>query len=150
SMPKENFIDFKNKINELLAAIPPITRVNQDHFDAQIKFNDINRSLLRELDKMEPFGMGNSRPMFRMENASLESFKILKDAHVKWTFTDKENPKNKLSGISFYFIGKWGAQSPDEIFQKQSEGLTLYFTLGINRFRGNEIIQLMVEKIYTP
>lgn len=150
SMPKDNFTDFKNKINELLSQIPPITRVNQDSFDARVSFNNIDRGLLRELDKLEPFGMGNPKPVFRMEDAVLESYKILKDVHVKWTFTSRSNPKNKLSGISFNYIGKWGAQSPDDLFQKQEDGLTVYFALGINRFRGNEIIQLMVEKIYTP
>lgn len=150
SMPKENFDGFKAAMSDLLKEIPPITRVNQDYFDAQISFNDIDRSLLRELDKLEPFGMGNAKPVFRMEDAVLESYKVLKDVHVKWTFTSRSNPKNKLSGISFNFIGKWGAQSPEELFHSQSEGLTVYFGLGINRFRGNEIIQLMVEKIFTP
>ena len=150
SMPKENFTDFKNKINEMMAGIPSITRTNQDFFDALISFNDIDRDLIRELDKLEPFGMGNARPVFRMEDAVLESYKILKDVHVKWTFTSRSNPKNKLGGISFNHIGKWGAQSPEELFRKQQDGLTVSFGLGINRFRGNEIIQLMVEKIYTP
>ena len=99
---------------------------------------------------LEPFGMGNAKPLFRMEDARLDSYTILKDVHVKWVFTHKDNPRIKIGGISFNFIGKWGAQSPEEIFQAQSQGLTIYFGLGINRFRGNEIIQLMVEKIYTP
>lgn len=150
SMPKDNFTDFKNKLNQLLSEIPPITRVNQDHYDAQISFNDIDRNLLRELDKLEPFGMGNPRPTFRMDDAVLDSYKILKDVHVKWTFKSRSNPQNKIGGISFNYIGKWGAQSPEELFQKQEEGLSTYFSLGINRFRGNEIIQLMVEKIFTP
>ena len=150
SMPKDNFTDFKNKINDLLADIPPITRTKQDFFDAHISFKDINRQLLKELDLLEPFGMGNAKPVFRMEDARLDSYTILKDVHVKWTFTHKDNPKMKIGGISFNFIGKWGAQAPEEIFQAQHQGLTVYFGLGINRFRGNEIIQLMVEKIYTP
>ena len=150
SMPKENFTDFKNKINMLLSQIPPIARTKQDIFDAQISFNDIDRALLKQLDMLEPFGMGNAKPLFRMEDARLDSYTILKDVHVKWVFTHKDNPRIKIGGISFNFIGKWGAQSPEEIFQAQSQGLTIYFGLGINRFRGNEIIQLMVEKIYTP
>lgn len=150
SMPKDNFTDFKNKINMLLSQIPPIARTKQDMFDAQISFNDIDRQLLKQLDMLEPFGMGNAKPLFRMEDARLDSYTILKDVHVKWVFTHKDNPRVKLGGISFNFVGKWGAQSPEEIFQAQSQGLTIYFSLGINRFRGNEIIQLMVEKIYTP
>ena len=92
--------------------------------------------------------MGNERPKFRMSDCLIESYKILKDIHVKWTFVHKDNPKIKISGISFNFIGKWNAPLPDEIFQKQnSEGITAQFQIGINRFRGNEIIQLMVDKV---
>jgi hypothetical protein len=38
---------------------------------------------------------------------------------------------------------------PDELYNAQhSEGITVQFQIGINRFRGNEIIQLMVDKIF--
>jgi single-stranded-DNA-specific exonuclease len=98
---------------------------------------------------MEPFGMGNNRPVIRMKDCIIESYKVLKDIHVKWTFAHKNNPKMKIGGISFSFIGKWNTPSPEELFQAQhSEGLTVQFQIGINRFRGNEIIQLMVDKVY--
>ena len=98
---------------------------------------------------MEPFGMGNQRPTFRMVNAKIQSYKILKDVHVKWVFTSDDLPGQKISGISFHYIGKWNCLLPEELYQAQeSEGLTAQFTLGVNRFRGNEIIQLMVDKIF--
>ena len=149
SMPKENLDLFKERMNSYLETIPQIERTVQDQFDVEISFKDINRQLVKELESMEPFGMGNSRPVFRMKDCRLESFTILKDLHVKWTFVHKENPKVKVSGISFNFIGKWNCLSPEELFHAQeSEGLTVQFQIGINRFRGNEIIQLMVDKIF--
>ena len=60
----------------------------------------------------------------------------------------KNNPKIKIGGISFNFIGKWNTPHPEEIFSAQyTEGINVQFQIGINRFRGNEIIQLMVSKI---
>ncbi len=148
SMPKENLPAFIERMNGFLAEIPEIERTKQDHFDIYLKFDEINRKLTKELELMEPFGMGNGRPVFRMTDARLESFSILKDVHVKWTFVSNSNPKQKISGISFNFIGKWNCLLPEEIYQRQeSEGLTVQFQIGINRFRGNEIIQLMVDKI---
>lgn len=149
SMKKENLEAFKERMNGLLKNIPEIERTKQDHYDIYLKFDEINRKLVKELELMEPFGMGNERPVFRMTDAKLESFSILKDIHVKWTFVSKSNPKQKISGISFNFIGKWNTLLPEEIYQRQeNEGLTVQFQIGINRFRGNEIIQLMVDKIY--
>jgi len=148
SMKKENLGAFKDKIQQLLIEIPEIERTVQDHYDIDISFNNINKQLVKELEQLEPFGMGNSKPIFRMQDCLLESYQILKDVHVKWNFVHKNNPKIKIGGISFNFIGKWNTPHPEEIFSAQyTEGINVQFQIGINRFRGNEIIQLMVSKI---
>ena len=146
-MPKENLYKLKDRLKAALKDVPEIIRTNQDYFDAEISFQDISPSLVREFDKMEPFGMGNERPLLRMRDAKIDSFTLLKDIHVKWFFNSPKT-KNKIQGISFFYIGKWNTPSPEELFQYQKDGeLMIYFRLGINRFRGNETIQLMVEKI---
>lgn len=149
SMKKENLPKLKQRLNDFLSPIPEIQRTVQTHFDIEMSFNDINRQLVKVLESMEPFGMGNSKPVFRMKDCIIESYKVLKDVHVKWTFVHKDNPKMKIGGISFNFIGKWNTPLPEEIFSAQrSEGITVQFQVGINRFRGNEIIQLMVDKVF--
>jgi single-stranded-DNA-specific exonuclease len=148
SMEKENFYRLKDRLNKALENVPEIVRKNQLTFDAEISFNDISPQLVREFDKMEPFGMGNEKPLLRMSDAQIDSYSLLKDIHVKWFFKAKQNPKAKIQGISFHYIGKWDTPTPDELFKWQQEGnIHIYFRLGINRFRGNETIQLMVEKI---
>ena len=149
SMNRENLAALKTMLNNQLQQIPEIERTVQKHYDLEIPFNSINKDLVKKLESMEPFGMGNEKPVFRMKDCVIDSYKILKDLHVKWTFTHKDNPKFKISGISFNFIGKWNTPSPEQIFSAQStEGITVQFQIGINRFRGNEIIQLMVGSIY--
>lgn len=148
SMPKENLDSFKEKISIYLSDIPEIQRTVQNYFDSEISFNDISRDLLKQLEQMEPFGMGNDRPVFQMKDCIVHSYTLLKDIHVKWFFTHKDNPNKKISGISFNYIGKWGCPHPDVIIEKQKvDPLVLQFQIGINRFRGNEIIQLMVDKV---
>jgi single-stranded-DNA-specific exonuclease len=147
SMPKENFAEFKKRMNEQLKEIPVIGRTTQDHFDIEIDFNEINHDLLRDMEKLEPFGQGNKRPVFRMKGIQIDAYRVLKDQHVRWDITSKSGGR-KLQGISFFYIGKWGQPSPEEIFQRQTEEeITLQFTLGINRFNGREYIQLMIEKV---
>jgi single-stranded-DNA-specific exonuclease len=149
SMKKENLAAFKNKMFSLLKDIPHIQRTVQDQYDLEISFNDINKQLIKELEIMEPFGMGNPKPIFKMTDAVIDSYTVLKDVHVKWIFKSAKNPNFKIQGISFNYIGKWNCLLPDELFAKQEqEGLSLYFTLGVNRFRGNETIQLMVSKVF--
>jgi single-stranded-DNA-specific exonuclease len=148
SMRKENFPHFKNKMNKLLSTIPSNLRTKNSSFDLEINLEDIDPALVKDLEKLEPFGPGNTRPVFRMKNALVQSYKIMRDIHVRWHFSNIKEKKNALQGISFNYIGRWNELLPEEIYNSQKEnGLNVQFTLGINKFQGNETIQLMVEKI---
>jgi single-stranded-DNA-specific exonuclease len=147
SMKKENFYIFKDRMNELLKPIPFSLRTKTRTFDVEVGIEEINSNLLKDLEKLEPFGPGHEKPVFRMKNAIIQSYRIMKDAHVRWTFSGI-NSKVSVQGISFNYLGKWNEMTPEELFELQGRaGLTVQFTLGVNRFNGNETIQLMVEKL---
>ncbi len=148
SMKKENFPEFKNKMTKLLQNIPFGLRTKTSSFDVEIGIEEINAQLVKDLEKLEPFGPGHEKPVFRMKNAHITSYRIMKDAHVRWSFAPAGNIKNAIQGVSFNYLGKWNEATPEELFNLQTKsGLTVQFTLGINRFNGNESIQLMVEKL---
>jgi single-stranded-DNA-specific exonuclease len=148
SMKKENFPAFKARMTELLKTIPFNLRTKTSSFDVEIGLEEIDAKLVKDLELLEPFGPGNERPIFRMKNAQISSYRIMKDAHVRWTFSGLGPHKSTIQGVSFNYLGKWNEATPEELFQQQTKsGLTIQFTLGINRFNGNETIQLMVEKL---
>ena len=147
SMPKENLRAFIDGMNASLKDIPAITRTRMEFYDLDIDASEINPQLMRDLDLLEPFGMGNEKPKFRIKGVKLVSFDLMKDVHVRWNLAKE---KTKLKGISFNYVGKFDTTSPAEIFSTQNlknEDLSVYFTLGLNRFNGNESIQLMVDKL---
>lgn len=147
SMRKENLPEFKQRMKALLKNIPASLRTKTRSFDIEVGIEEISGHLLKDLDKMEPFGPGNEKPVFRMKNAVIQSYRIMKDAHVRWTFSSSTS-KVSVQGISFNYLGKWNEMSPEELFDLQGKsGLTVQFTLGVNRFNGNETIQLMVDKL---
>jgi single-stranded-DNA-specific exonuclease len=148
SMKAENLPKLREELNQILLKIPEIQRTRQNFFDVDISFEEINLTLVRAIDMLEPFGMENARPIFRLGDFVIESFKILKDAHVKWTLVSKKNPSARLFGISFNYINKWGELDPAELFEIQNTTeLKAYCSVGLNRFNGNEFIQLMIERI---
>ena len=150
SMREENLPILKEKLNAALASIPAIERTVTHTYDVEIKPEDVTPALVKQLELLEPYGMGNEKPLFKMKGFRLDSYDLLKDVHVRWNFSSLENPKVKLRGISFNYIGKWEALHPEDLFRNQTipgNELCAYFTLGINRFNGNEYIQLMVNKI---
>ena len=147
SMPKENLRAFIDGMNASLKNIPAITRTRMEFYDLDIDASEINPQLMRDLDLLEPFGMGNEKPKFRIKGVKLESFDLMKDVHVRWNLSKE---KTKLKGISFNYVGKYDTTAPAEIYSTQNlkhEDLSVYFTLGLNRFNGNESIQLMVDKL---
>lgn len=147
SMRKENLPAFKEKMHNLLKIIPQSLRTKISCFDVEVGIEEINASLVKDLEKLEPFGPGHEKPIFRMKNATIQSYRIMKEAHVRWSF-GAANKKVQLQGISFNYLGKWNESSPEELFKQQAHsGLTIQFTLGINRFKGNETIQLMVDRL---
>jgi single-stranded-DNA-specific exonuclease len=146
-MKAENFNAFKKRMHELLKPIPAPLRTKTRSFDVEVGIEEITAHLVKDLDKLEPFGPGHEKPVFRMKNAVISSYRIMKDAHVRWTFGGL-NSKVSVQGISFNYLGKWNEMTPEELFELQGKaGLTVQFTLGVNRFNGNETIQLMVEKV---
>lgn len=148
SMKKENFRAFQERMNTLLRPLPAPLRTKTQSYDIEIGIEEINAKLVKDLDLLEPWGPGHERPVFRMKNAKIQSFKIMKDAHVRWTFAEANGKKIMLQGISFNYLGKWNEMTPEELFALQEKsGLTVQFTLGVNKFNGNETIQLMVERV---
>lgn len=147
SMKKENLREFIENMNKLLKDIPAIERTRMEFYDLEINAGEINPQLMRDLDLLEPFGMGNEKPIFKIKGVHLDSFDIMKEAHVRWNLSHQ---KTKLKGISFNYVGKYEAKRPEEIFSTQNlkhEDLSVYFTLGLNRFNGNESIQLMIDRL---
>lgn len=150
SMPKENLQEFTRNMKALVSSIPAIERTVQNYYDVEITAKEVNPTLLKELELLEPFGMGNQKPIFKMKGFRLDSYDLLKDVHVRWNLSSIDDPSVKLKGISFNYIGKWGVTHPEELYNAQSlnnEELTAFFTLGINHFNGNKYIQLMIERV---
>lgn len=148
SLKRENVAGLQKRLAEIIARLPANLRTRPERWDVELAPEEINAGLVRDLAHLEPFGNGNERPVFRMSGVRLASYRVLKDAHVRWSFAPLKNPNAALTGISFNYLGRWNEPTPDEIFQRQQNSpLTLQFGVSINRFNGNESIQLQVERV---
>ena len=49
----------------------------------EIDASEITPQLLRELEMLEPFGMGNEKPLFKIRGVRLDSYDIMKEAHFR-------------------------------------------------------------------
>jgi len=147
SLKEENFASFKQKIQAEIQKIPLQLRMPNSYYDLELSPEQINVELAQQLSIMGPFGPHNEKPVFHLKDFQIESFKLMKDIHVRWFFSSKKNPQIKLQAVSFNFVGKWGVPHPQEIFRMQDEvNLKAEFFLDINKFNGKSFLQLQVQK----
>jgi single-stranded-DNA-specific exonuclease len=87
---------------------------------------------------MEPFGMGNSQPVFLMNDVTIEEITpISHDRHIKLHLSKQ--------GKSFYaFVFGMGAKSCQFV---KGDLLDIVFSAEINSYRGNESVQLVIKDV---
>jgi single-stranded-DNA-specific exonuclease len=120
---------------------------NKTIYDMKSDLSIVNMKNWREIEKLEPFGLGNPKPIFLFENVKIEKIKKFgkngSGEHLEITFSDgDENKKNKTVAISFF-------SNIDSFKNTLLEGLkvNLLATFDLSRFRGREELRLRIEDI---
>ncbi len=151
SMKKEKLNLLQEKLEAELEKIPEILRKQHHSFDLEVNFEELNAELLIELQKLEPFGVGNPKPILRISNAKVQNYQVLKGNHVKWTLTQGrpgQATNRNLGGISFNYFDRWNTLSPEEILRKQEEQqVQIDCHLGKNFFNGRSFLQAYISSI---
>ncbi|MDR2457144.1 MAG: single-stranded-DNA-specific exonuclease RecJ [Clostridiales Family XIII bacterium] len=139
SIKKENFTELKNNIIKDMIDKeknnPEFFEMNYD-YDLKIKVDEINLDLAKEIEKLAPFGNGNNKPVFKIEDIKVEQFyRIGKD---------KEHLKFKIGNIDAILF--YNAKKYIEIFEK-NEPIDIYANLNVNEFKGNKTVQVIAQHI---
>ena len=104
--------------------------------DAPLHLKAITPDLVRGLDAMGPFGMGNPRPVFHATPVEIvDGPRSLKERHLKMTFCQ--------DGRRFRAIA-WRAAERAEFLEKNRSGVDLAFSLERNEFQGETYLELNV------
>ncbi|MEI3596585.1 MULTISPECIES: single-stranded-DNA-specific exonuclease RecJ [unclassified Oceanobacillus] len=102
----------------------------------EVEIAEINEGLIDEINRLAPYGMGNPKPVFKIEHIPAEGRQIgSKKNHLKLQF--REDGK-LLDGIGFGFGNLYYAISPNTPLQVVGE-------LGINEWNGNRKPQIMIQ-----
>lgn len=106
--------------------------------DSELAFTAIDRSLIAAIAQLEPFGVGNPRPLFDTRNARmLQPVRTLKEKHVKLRLRDSD------AGRPFDVIGWRMREQTDALGLTVGESLDIAYAIEENtdpEFGGIQLI----------
>ena len=137
---EKNFSRFKEKFLALAAEkLAGVELVKKLAIDAEIRLSQISWDLVGELERFEPFGEANPKPLFCAKKLNIEQVQTVgaDGKHLKALVSQDGDVNNlhKLIGFSF---GDWCAKL------KTGDKIDIVFELGVNEWNGNREFQLKI------
>ncbi len=136
----DNFDKFKNKIVKYASSQNFAAEKNEDIFDMEINFKDIDMKFVKSLELFEPYGYGNEEPLFVSKNVKVNDINRMQKNNKLHLRLDLMQDNRKLNGIIW--------NSSEEEVQKllSSNYIDIIYKLKVNRFNGNEDARIYIEK----
>ncbi len=144
TMKPENVGEFTRRFNEYVEQhIDPQMLVPQVEIDSELLFSDITPSFRRDLNRFQPFGPGNTAPVFLTRGVSSHGDARLVGAeleHLRMDLMQRQKPNTTLQAIAF--------QQPSHYeWVRSGRPVDVCYTIVENHYRGIISTQLRVKDI---
>ena len=136
----ENLETFRSAINTTASKLDPSLLEIKEKIIGELCGNDIDFELLKILEQFEPYGEGNNRPKFIIQNAEIRNIKYFgaeKD-HSRVTLHFKPNEQVLHELLAFR----------QKVSFSLNNKITCSYTINRNEYRENVSLQLIIERIY--
>ena len=113
------------------------------HIDKELEPADVTLDLIAELSRLEPYGMGNSRPVFSLSGATVEEIRPIgrEKQHVRLIARGAD--RTRLSGVAWSQAGLCDAIVEGDV-------IDVAFQLERNDFNGMSSPQLVIQDVHLP
>lgn len=113
------------------------------HIDKKLEPADVTLDLIAELSRLEPYGMGNSRPVFSLSGATVEEIRPIgrEKQHVRLVARGAD--RTRLSGVAWSQVGLCDAIVEGDV-------IDVAFQLERNDFNGMSSPQLVIQDVHLP
>ena len=155
SLPKENIEELRRRLNDNCTLegddFEPVI-----HIDIAMPLKYATMDLVREFSKLEPFGNGNSKPLFAHKNVSLLSGRILGKNRNCGKYTILDEDSNRYEMMYFGNMEKWhefladryGRSAVDELYDGTCRGdmkINIAYYPDINSYMGRDSLQIIMS-----
>ncbi|MDD2871115.1 MAG: single-stranded-DNA-specific exonuclease RecJ [Candidatus Gracilibacteria bacterium] len=137
SIKKEVFVEFRTKI------VTEINKLNFSYYkkelvvDKVIRFEELGFSFLNKVNKYKPFGLGNPKPIFMIENLEYDKMEFLGQGRDHLRFTTKHGFK-----IFAFYMGDYY-----EAIKRKGGRVSLIFDISEDSWMGKKNLMLKVVDI---
>ncbi len=146
SMKEENIDEFRNRLSDYVEKHIRLDQITpQLNIDCELNFEDINSDFLKYMRLFNPYGPGNTKPVFITHNVlDNGSSKIVGKnlEHIKFELVDGKCDK-VMNGIAFNM-----AKYFDYI--KQRKPFDICYTIEESKHRKSTSVQLQIKGIRIP
>jgi single-stranded-DNA-specific exonuclease len=108
------------------------------YLDAEVRFADLQFAFLEHHERLQPFGIGNSQPLFLARNVRAAETRILKEKHCRFSLV--QNGAGRAQEAIFF----GGAQQP-----LPPAPWDIAFQVARNEFNGRVSLQLEIKALRT-
>lgn len=136
SMPIENIALFRRQINEN-ATLTEDDMQEKVLIDIPLPVSYVTEQLISEIELLEPFGVGNPKPLFAEKDLIIQSLRIVgKNRNVV---------KLSLLGAGGVTVDAVWFGDGDSFLKKQGESISIAYFPTLNVYMGKSAIQLNVQ-----
>lgn len=140
TMLEENISDFRKAMNDYIVNnVDPEVLVPVFKYEGDLYTEDISLETIKHIDKLKPFGIGNSKPVFKYSDVKIIDHKTVgsDQTHLKVIFSKNDFNIDAIGFSLGYFNS--------ELRKKQS--VDALVTLDINEYNGLVTPQLMLKDL---
>ena len=154
SLPGDKVEEFRRRINEA-CTLTEEDFVEKVMIDVPMPIDYITEELIGQLSLLEPFGKGNTKPLFAERDLKIQTCSILGKNKNVVKMTVWNQGGTAMEALYFGDVEtfledlqkKWGREAVEKLLMGQSIDITLSVTYypSVNEFRGRRTLQIVIQ-----
>jgi single-stranded-DNA-specific exonuclease len=156
SLEEENIDEFRRLLNEN-TTLSKEDLIEKVYLDAQMSLSYITEKLISEINRLEPYGNKNEKPIFGALNIPVISAKQIGSEGQYLRFVLRLENGGTITALSFRncdeqkerIIEKYGENAFSDMLKGRPTDIRLTFTFfpSLNDFNGRVSVQIMIQDI---
>ena len=158
TIPKANLEAFRSSMAESFKK-QGATTDNRVTIDLVMPFRYVTAALVEELAMLEPFGNGNSKPVFAQKNVTILSMRYIGKSGQFLSMKLRDAEGTEISGVYFGDAGEfvaemekaYGTGTADEVIAgRKTVSFDICYYPDLNQYNGREYLQVQIGGYHFP